>query len=150
MTSRRLGLEFARLLVEPGHGGVWHAPLGVHFPGTGEGVQPDILFVSNERRGILAPDELKGAHDLVVEILSPGTAGRDRGVKLRLYLSTAGRQRDAGAPVASWRAYSASSKCPRDSAISPSEPNIHSSYPLMWTALPEPPGPASVPVSVQW
>jgi len=83
--SIRLALELARLLMEPGHGSVWHAPLGVHFPSTGEGVQPDLIFVSKGRRGILAPDELKGAPDLVVEILSPGTASRDRGVKLTLY-----------------------------------------------------------------
>ncbi|MDX1396846.1 MAG: Uma2 family endonuclease [Gemmatimonadota bacterium] len=83
--SQRLNLELVRLLAEPGHGRVWVAPLGVRFPATGEGVQPDILFVSNERRGIVAPDELKGAPDLVVEILSPSTAARDRDLKRRLY-----------------------------------------------------------------
>jgi len=83
--SKRLQADLMRLLEEPGHGCVWYAPLGVRFPATGEGVQPDILFVSNDRRGIVAPDELKGAPDLVVEILSPTTADRDRDVKRRLY-----------------------------------------------------------------
>ncbi len=83
--SLRLELELVRLLVQSGHGRLWHAPIGVHFLDTGEGVQPDILFVSNERRGIVAPDELKGAPDLVVEILSPSTAGRDTGLKRALY-----------------------------------------------------------------
>ena len=83
--SKRLQRELMRLLEDPGHGQVWDAPLGVRFPATGEGVQPDILFVSNERKGILAPDELKGAPDLVVEILSPTTAARDTGVKRTLY-----------------------------------------------------------------
>lgn len=83
--SMRLVHELLRLLVEPGHGRLWHAPLGVRFPATQEGVQPDIVFVSNERRGIVAPDELKGAPDLVVEILSASTAARDRDLKRRLY-----------------------------------------------------------------
>jgi len=83
--SKRLHANLMRLLEDPGHGRVWYAPIGVRFPATGEGVQPDILFVSNERRGIVAPDELKGAPDLVVEILSPGTAWRDRDLKRRLY-----------------------------------------------------------------
>jgi Uma2 family endonuclease len=83
--SVRLERELMRLLVDGGHGQVWHAPLGVWFPATDEGVQPDILFVSNERRGILAPEGLRGAPDLVVEILSPTTAGRDTGVKRTRY-----------------------------------------------------------------
>ena len=81
----RLAVEILRILADPGHGRVWCAPIGVRFPATGEGVQPDIVFVSNERRGIVAPDELKGAPDLVVEILSPNTAARDRDLKRRLY-----------------------------------------------------------------
>jgi Uma2 family endonuclease len=83
--STRLFLELARLLVDGGHGRVWFAPVGVWFPATDEGVQPDLIFVSNERRGILAPEGLRGAPDLVVEILSPTTASRDRGVKRTLY-----------------------------------------------------------------
>ncbi len=83
--SGRLELALHGHLVEPGHGRVWHAPVGVEFPGTGEGVQPDIVFVSSDRQGILAPEGLRGAPDLVIEILSPTTASRDRGIKLRLY-----------------------------------------------------------------
>lgn len=85
MISQRLNLELVRILADGGHGRVFFAPLGVHFPATGEGVQPDLLFISNERRGIIAPDELKGAPDLVVEILSPTTASRDTGLKRVLY-----------------------------------------------------------------
>jgi Uma2 family endonuclease len=81
----RLQRELARVLVDLGYGELLFAPIGVRFPATQEGVQPDILFVSNERRGIVAPDELKGAPDLIVEILSPSTAARDRDLKRRLY-----------------------------------------------------------------
>jgi Uma2 family endonuclease len=83
--SLRLERALIAILVDPGHGELLHAPVGVEFPDTGEGVQPDILFVSNERRGIVADKWLMGPPDLVIEILSPGTARRDRGVKLHLY-----------------------------------------------------------------
>ncbi len=83
--SKRLHRALLRLLEDPGYGEVFYAPLGVEFPATGEGVQPDLLFVSEERRGIVADRWLVGAPDLVVEILSPTTSHRDRGIKRRLY-----------------------------------------------------------------
>ena len=48
-------------------------------------VQPDLLFVSNERRRIITAANIQGAPDLVVEILSPATAERDKGYKRTLY-----------------------------------------------------------------
>ena len=48
-------------------------------------VQPDILFISNERREIITENNISGAPDLVVEILSPITAERDRQLELGLY-----------------------------------------------------------------
>jgi Uma2 family endonuclease len=48
-------------------------------------VQPDIVFVSSERLGIIHDEGIKGAPDLVIEILSPSTAHRDRGIKRKLY-----------------------------------------------------------------
>jgi Uma2 family endonuclease len=47
--------------------------------------QPDILFVSNARSHIVTEANIQGAPDLVVEILSPGTASYDRGYKRTLY-----------------------------------------------------------------
>lgn len=83
--AQRLERALCRLLQDPGHGEVFDAPVGVEFPATGEGVQPDLLFVSIKRSGILAEDWIKGAPDLVVEILSPTTEARDRGLKRELY-----------------------------------------------------------------
>lgn len=48
-------------------------------------VEPDILFVSSQRSHILTRENIQGAPDLVVEILDPPTAERDRTIKLDLY-----------------------------------------------------------------
>lgn len=48
-------------------------------------LQPDVLFVSTERGGVVAPQNLRGAPDLCVEVLSPGTEPLDRVRKLELY-----------------------------------------------------------------
>jgi Uma2 family endonuclease len=61
------------------------APIGVEFPDTGEGVQPDIVFVSTAHREIICEEGSRSAPDLVIEILSPTTEHRDRGVKRKLY-----------------------------------------------------------------
>lgn len=68
-------------------GQVYDAPFDVVF-GEGEErevVQPDILYVSKERSQIITEEEIQGAPDLVIEILSPATADRDRTYKRTLY-----------------------------------------------------------------
>lgn len=68
-------------------GRVLHAPLDVVL-GSGaqrEVVQPDVVYVDRARAAIITNDELAGAPDLVIEILSPGTKRRDRGYKRTLY-----------------------------------------------------------------
>ena len=50
--------------------------------------QPDVIFVSSARRSILTEHGIEGAPDLIVEILSPGTARYDKGSKRRIYAQT--------------------------------------------------------------
>ena len=65
-------------------GVVYMAPIGLTLDDS-NGLQPDVVYVSNERRGVIKERGLEGAPDLVVEVLSPSTEARDRGVKLRRY-----------------------------------------------------------------
>jgi Uma2 family endonuclease len=50
-------------------------------------VQPDILFVRQERLGIIGETNLAGAPDLVIEIVSAGTRGKDLEIKRKIYAS---------------------------------------------------------------
>lgn len=65
-------------------GTVFNAPTDVVLAETNI-VQPDIVFVSREREHIIMENDIQGAPDLVVEVLSPSTASRDRGYKRSLY-----------------------------------------------------------------
>lgn len=80
-------LRFVRRLADfvesRGLGRVFVAPFDVHLP-SGDIVEPDILFVSKANLGIVQ-DWVRGAPDLVVEVLSPEGIDRDRLVKRDLY-----------------------------------------------------------------
>ena len=66
-------------------GKLFIAPCDVVLSDT-DVVQPDLLFISRGREHLLSGGEnVRGAPDLVVEILSPATADRDRGHKRELY-----------------------------------------------------------------
>jgi Uma2 family endonuclease len=65
-------------------GEVFDAPCDVIFSDE-DVVQPDVLFVSPAKAGIVTEDNLKGAPDLVVEILSNATRKKDEVTKRKLY-----------------------------------------------------------------
>ena len=79
-----LGVDLKLLMRSTGMGEVFVAPFDVILSDT-DVVQPDIMFVSNERAHIITDANIRGAPDLVVEILSPSTAERDRTFKRDLY-----------------------------------------------------------------
>jgi Uma2 family endonuclease len=82
---------FLRRAQDAGFGKTYVAPFDVFFDHHNV-TEPDVLFVSNERLGIIGENFVHGAPDIIVEVLSPGTRQRDEGVKLHLY----GRE---GAPL---------------------------------------------------
>ena len=83
-TSRRMGTLLDTFVAENDLGEVFIAPYDVVLSET-DVVQPDLLFVSKERSYIINEDNIRGAPDLVIEILSPSTAQRDRTLKRTLY-----------------------------------------------------------------
>ncbi len=64
-------------------GKVFIAPLDVYLSDE-EYYQPDMLFVSNERKSIIQ-ERIKGAPDLVVEVLSPSNGYKDLTHKKLMY-----------------------------------------------------------------
>ena len=85
---QRISMNFSNLLgpfiKAQGLGQLLAAPLDVFLSDTNV-LQPDILFISNERSHIIGETNIQGAPDLVIEIASPSTEQRDRGVKQELY-----------------------------------------------------------------
>ena len=83
-TSRDILIPINTFVAENDLGEVFIAPCDVVLSDT-DVVQPDLLFVSKERSHIINEDNIRGAPNLVIEILSPSTAQRDRTLKRTLY-----------------------------------------------------------------
>ena len=83
-TTLNLAAEIRHFALRTGIGRAFIAPFDIVFSNH-DVVQPDVIFVSNERQYIITPDNIQGAPDLVIEVLSPSTAHRDRTFKRALY-----------------------------------------------------------------
>lgn len=70
-------------------GWIRSAPFNMRLPDRNYGREPDILFVSKNRLDIIESSHLTEPADLVIEIISPESVGRDRGDKFIEY-ETAG------------------------------------------------------------
>jgi len=67
-------------------GRLFYAPIDVELRPTSRILEPDIIFIAQDRIPELVGEKrITGAPDLVIEILSPATARADRHVKLPLY-----------------------------------------------------------------
>ncbi len=83
-TSRELQHALLTFLRSTGSGEVLSAPVGVKLD-DGSVVEPDIVVVLAANAGRIGEQVIEGAPDIVIEILSPGTAQRDLGIKRRKY-----------------------------------------------------------------
>jgi Uma2 family endonuclease len=83
--SKRLLVLMDNWLRDHPLGEVFYAPLDVRFS-MFDVVEPDLLYVSNERAGaLLTGQHVTGSPDLIIEIGSPSTRQRDETIKRRLY-----------------------------------------------------------------
>lgn len=89
----QLIMQLAVQVESLGIGEILPAPYDVHVDQFNT-YQPDLLFVSNERRHIFNPDGsgITGAPDVVVEILSDSTRLRDLNDKLPVYAANGVRE----------------------------------------------------------
>lgn len=83
-TLQHLAVSLGYYVIQNRLGEVSQAPLDVRL-GEETVLQPDLIFISTARAGIIQENWIEGAPDLVVEVLSPSTAGHDRAVKLPIY-----------------------------------------------------------------
>ncbi len=65
-------------------GEVFVGPIDV-LCAEGDYLAPDLVFVRKNRLGLVSDRGIEGPPDLVVEVISPSTAHRDRGTKLDRY-----------------------------------------------------------------
>ncbi|QTE35482.1 Uma2 family endonuclease [Mucilaginibacter gossypii] len=71
--------------IQHGRKGQWlYSPMDVKFD-VGNIVQPDILYIAEDRKKELIKDRIEGAPDLIVEILSPSNAYYDLRQKKDIY-----------------------------------------------------------------
>ena len=82
--SIRLMSSMYHFIRENGLGRLYPAPFDVLLTDF-DVVQLDLLFVSRNRTHIITPDNVQGAPDTIVEILSPEMSRRDWGDKRVLY-----------------------------------------------------------------
>jgi len=81
---RNLFRVLDNFIMEHNLGEIFFAPCDVIFSNINI-MQPDILFISNENSKILTALNIKGAPDLIIEILSPSTIENDRIYKKLVY-----------------------------------------------------------------
>ena len=82
--SKRLQYQLYTKIELAGLGLLYNAPIDVQLSEF-DIVQPDIVIILNENVRKITPTKIKVAPHLVVEILSPSTAGNDRTIKKDLY-----------------------------------------------------------------
>jgi prepilin-type processing-associated H-X9-DG protein len=82
--SRNLEMILLNFVKEHRLGKIYDSPVNVLF-GDGSVVDPDLVFVGNDRRSILKRKYIEGAPDLIVEILSDSTRRYDEIAKRALY-----------------------------------------------------------------
>jgi Uma2 family endonuclease len=96
----RIALLLRGYVLPRGLGRVAIAPLDVRLSAH-DVVQPDVIYISQERAHILLDNGTAGPPDLVVEVLSPSTRETDLGRKRTLYAQSGVREYWVADPITS-------------------------------------------------
>jgi Uma2 family endonuclease len=94
VNHQRLIKRLVRMLMvleDRGLGEVLFAPMDNYFTDT-EVYQPDIIFIAKENKNVRVDKIVKGAPDLIIEILSPSTAYYDLRHKAEVYAESGVRE----------------------------------------------------------
>ena len=81
---RKLTIQLSRYVEKKSLGRIFVSPVDVVFHET-DACVPDLVFVSNENAAIIKEENIQGAPDLLIEILSPSSKKRDRELKYKRY-----------------------------------------------------------------
>jgi Uma2 family endonuclease len=81
----KLIMRLGNLIETNAQGILYASPIEVILPEIATPVQPDLVFVRNERRSIIKKNRIEGPPDLVIEILSPSSIRYDRVTKFEAY-----------------------------------------------------------------
>lgn len=84
LASAELSYAMMTYLKKHGVGRLIPAPIDVYLSET-DVYQPDLLIIARERLSIIEPKCVKGAPDVIVEVLSPATGYYDLTHKKRVY-----------------------------------------------------------------
>jgi Uma2 family endonuclease len=82
--SGNLNEKIRAFVKEKNAGLLLYAPIDIYLDAKNV-FQPDIVFISQQRRDIIKDDGIHGAPDMVIEILSPSTAYYDLKKKYKIY-----------------------------------------------------------------
>ncbi|MEJ7680978.1 MAG: Uma2 family endonuclease [Segetibacter sp.] len=80
---RKIIVILDNFINEKKSGEVFQSPINVYLDEYNK-PQPDLVFVSNEKKAIITNDGIMGVPDLIIEIISPTSVIRDR-IEKRTY-----------------------------------------------------------------
>ena len=83
-TLGNLAVALFNFVDDKGLGEVFISPFDVVLSSTNV-LEPDLIFVSTDQQSIITDANIQGAPALVVEVISPSTASKDRELKRRIY-----------------------------------------------------------------
>ena len=82
---RKLAFQISSFIENQNLGEVFFAPCDVYFDEKANAVQPDIIFISSKKNGIVQKSGIHGVPDLLIEVLSSGNSEHDTVIKKELY-----------------------------------------------------------------